>query len=798
MARKFTLHDLCRDHQIALLQDRARPSVEEVNAVSNRLETPLRAALSKPGGAEIVKLLLYWGARPNDQSEAHLVSVPLCLAAAQGDIEIVRALLEAGAQCAGTSGPVYHLVSSSSFDLKRCAPILHMLIAAGADVDSITMNRLLQRLPAEEMYAAVAAGDRAIKRYCQQARPDDGSFPQHLLGLIQASAGREVPTPILLQILHNRDVLTLPLLEGLLRCGIGSCHEFIQENSSNLTCGRVPLEVFAKLVSVSVEHLVPDAHYYGPDRHCLVNFCAAHCGACPDLRPIVERLCQLGADVNVSDRCGYFPLHEVPFGDTALVRLLVQHGADVNGLTESSSQYTPLQCAAMAGGEAVVSCLLELGADPEVSSPDFENAFSLALLHRENPDANYEQYSRVVARLQPVTRKTRVWFPKTIANSSAVDLRGFSCQFANDTEHIVAYNYAMGVAYVWNRTLTEPLDRVQLPTGTYCLVASPVAPLMAIAVRGKGVAVTTLDGKKAFDSWKSDSGYVFQMSFSFDGRSLAIHISAGTTGQALIRLQLKPGCNPLTFHIPQCVGTMAWGVSALHMITTDRMRHGLDTRYEPHHTHGFVQGSYNVFHCGYPSSTYQHMNDLFPMGVVRGPWFDARICTEPHGVVIARQAVPVRGYDKRYVKEIRTRTLPHAIYPRSDVQLLAAGQSRLFCIDGLSSQQLCSVHVPGLPTVAADGELVASCSAWGIQLYKLAPMRAWEPSSHRLRSQRFQAVVRTLLLMRLCDAQTGQPYYEHALWWMLPDDCLFEVIQYVAVDDIPEETDQFVMCGNRF
>ncbi|XP_043228378.1 tonsoku-like protein [Amphibalanus amphitrite] len=86
----------------------------------------------------------------------------------------------------------------------------------------------------------------------------------------------------------------------------------------------------------------------------------------------VERLLRSGHPVNVRDFSGWLPLHEAAnFGHTAIVALLLEHGAHVN---DPGGQHcggvTPLHDAAGNGHLAVARQLLAAGADPGAVTED--------------------------------------------------------------------------------------------------------------------------------------------------------------------------------------------------------------------------------------------------------------------------------------------------------------------------------------------------------------------------------------------------------------------------------------------
>ena len=81
---------------------------------------------------------------------------------------------------------------------------------------------------------------------------------------------------------------------------------------------------------------------------------------------IVEVLLQAGANINARDEAGFTPLHDAALaGNAGAVRLLLEHGADINAADKDSGA-TALYMAATMGREEVVTLLLEKGADPHI------------------------------------------------------------------------------------------------------------------------------------------------------------------------------------------------------------------------------------------------------------------------------------------------------------------------------------------------------------------------------------------------------------------------------------------------
>lgn len=112
--------------RVASLLRRGAP----INAADKFGTTPLyRAAVQ--GEREIVRLLLEAGADPNLESGAEDEGMPLCAAASWGRTEIVRLLLQHGADpSAPDRGPMTALAWA---ERNRYAEVVDLLLKAGGD-----------------------------------------------------------------------------------------------------------------------------------------------------------------------------------------------------------------------------------------------------------------------------------------------------------------------------------------------------------------------------------------------------------------------------------------------------------------------------------------------------------------------------------------------------------------------------------------------------------------------------------------------------------------------------------------
>lgn len=92
----------------------------------------------------------------------------------------------------------------------------------------------------------------------------------------------------------------------------------------------------------------------------------------------VKSLLSLGSDVNARYDAAMTPLYwAAQEGQTTIVQLLLDHGADVNG-SDLLSGWTALHMAAMYGHDSVVELLLNGGANIDATANEGETALDLA------------------------------------------------------------------------------------------------------------------------------------------------------------------------------------------------------------------------------------------------------------------------------------------------------------------------------------------------------------------------------------------------------------------------------------
>jgi ankyrin repeat protein len=293
------------------------------------LQSLLRKAVSE-GNIEIVKLLLKAGAKVNNNYSSHhhaSLETPLRAAFRNGNQELVRLLLNAGAEinAPGTS------FEGGKTTLQMAAAhghvdLVRQLLGSGADVN------------------APAAGFGG--RTALQAAADHGDYDLVKLLLV---AGADVNAPAANH--HGR-----PALEAAAQNG--------------------DYDLVKLLLDAGADVNTPAAGNYG----ITALRAAAEYGDCN----LVKLLLDAGADVNtpaVGD-FGTTALQAAALkGDRNLVKILLDAGADVNAPAAGAFGRTALQAAAQNGDVEVIQLLLDAGADVDAPAAQLEGitAFQAAV-----------------------------------------------------------------------------------------------------------------------------------------------------------------------------------------------------------------------------------------------------------------------------------------------------------------------------------------------------------------------------------------------------------------------------------
>lgn len=132
---------------------------------------------------------------------------------------------------------------------------------------------------------------------------------------------------------------------------------------------------------------------------------------------MIEKAAELlntGVDMDIRDSEGWAPLHIVCLhGYAGIVRLLLDHGADVNARTATEHGNTPLHLACRYSGVSVVRLLMEHGADASAKNEEDKSPLDmivgrlhydpireevLGLFREFHPDLVMEQFCTMEVR----------------------------------------------------------------------------------------------------------------------------------------------------------------------------------------------------------------------------------------------------------------------------------------------------------------------------------------------------------------------------------------------------------------
>ena len=130
----------------------------------------------------------------------------------------------------------------------------------------------------------------------------------------------------------------------------------------------------------------------------------------------VRSLLEAGADPNGVDNAGWAPLHDCLRDrpqTTEIVRLLVQHGANINVQAEDGN--TPLHDATKNMGDAIIKCLLDLGADHSIANKNGQTAVDIA------PQDRLHLFKDVFACRGPVASSVNAGKPEEASGDSATN-----------------------------------------------------------------------------------------------------------------------------------------------------------------------------------------------------------------------------------------------------------------------------------------------------------------------------------------------------------------------------------------
>ncbi|CAL1529136.1 unnamed protein product [Lymnaea stagnalis] len=327
---------------------------------------PILCVASREGFADMVSLLMEFGADPNATSDTSMT--PLCHAAAAGHLEVMRMLCLKNArlsaqdnqgQCAAIHAVIHGQLDALMFLLQ-----LNWAVVTGEPTKDEAITQCF--------VAAAATGNRQILEYLHQTYK--GSRLNLMDSLLQETAltaaclhGRKEAVHFLLESCAD---VTIPNSKSFtpLLCAAKSgrweiCDMLLATGAEGATpdkYGRTPLMIAASEGHTRVVSLLLEkgANQKSTDKEGLT----ALSWAC--LRGhilVVDALVKQGSDIHHTDNSGRSPLHLAAFfGDANIVQFLLDHGASIEHPDLSGMR--ALDRAIASRNTAVIVCFLRKGA----------------------------------------------------------------------------------------------------------------------------------------------------------------------------------------------------------------------------------------------------------------------------------------------------------------------------------------------------------------------------------------------------------------------------------------------------
>lgn len=292
--------------------------------------------------------------------------LPLHYAAREGHAEVVKVLLDAGADPHPYEHMLRHHLGITTLDLARARGFDNVV----ALIESAIKQRTQAQLGQAEIRDAIKARDLAkitelVKQNpaCVKCTDDDGNTPLH-----RAAEGPWTETNRL-------------FIDELINLGADVTAE------NHLGFKPIDLTLFANHLWSTARRprLAMTGYLLAKGAEYNINIAAA-LGDLEEVRKQLERKPKLA---NFQDACLKRPLScAAEFGHTAVVRLLLERGADPNAQEASVFRTYPLYVAAKNKHLEMAKALLEHGADPNAWVDASGNAMSLALEneHQEMAD----------------------------------------------------------------------------------------------------------------------------------------------------------------------------------------------------------------------------------------------------------------------------------------------------------------------------------------------------------------------------------------------------------------------------
>ena len=335
----------------------------DINEVTDG-QTPLYVAC-KEGHESVVSLLLNNGADPNvpilTASASKVISLPLHIAVQHRNVTIFNMLLEKGAKVNHPEESLLHVACSAVTKLKTAGE-------AGKTRSVENMISIIRSLLQQEVNvdAISEKGDTALYRACVSEQL------QVVQILLEAGADVNLTSKGFYPVMAACDAGNIDLINLLVKAGAdATCRK-----SNNETCLHAIVNAYSSAVNLQkLKHGVSTLDIANTiksllesgvdvDARCSQEETALYRASIAGLEHIVRLLLEEGADANGLTSCG--PLYAAcERGYTPIVDLLLRHGADSN----ASSSGVPICRAVQERYTDIVELLLKHGADTYKQDP---------------------------------------------------------------------------------------------------------------------------------------------------------------------------------------------------------------------------------------------------------------------------------------------------------------------------------------------------------------------------------------------------------------------------------------------
>ena len=391
---------------IAELLLRQGAQVDEMSPIFKR-ETPLRLA-AKGGHLHTVRLLLDWHADINGQFR-NGGATPLEAAACEGDLDVVQLLLNTGTIVDARPGSPHSFVESTALQAAasgdKNVDLVRALLAAGADpnalpgadgftalgnavvIGNLEMTRTLLTAGA---HADIAFTSRSPKLTALQATSKKGHVVSALFGF-PSDEGSNVSYSediVMTAIQMAARLGHYELVSFLLEAGANVNGQPPQHRKTALNCSleegyediaKLLIEAGANVNAVSGLQFPTALQIAAKNGLCASVDRLLCAGANVDATvglsetalvlairycrtDIVCRLLEANANINIGH-----PLEEATLkNQVAVVKLLLDRGADVKGITSYSNDWSLMETAVWKGHLDVVQLLLDTGTELEI------------------------------------------------------------------------------------------------------------------------------------------------------------------------------------------------------------------------------------------------------------------------------------------------------------------------------------------------------------------------------------------------------------------------------------------------